>query len=181
MVSSEAASLVSIDVGLLVLRMVLALLLTGHACQKLFGWFQGRGIRGTAVLFEADGLRPGVLLVTFAALSELTAAFLLALGFWIPLAAAIIVSAMTVAISTLWPRGLWAHLGGFEVPLMYALMALVLAITGPGRFSFGIGSAWFDASGVWWGLTSAALGLAAAMPLVLMVFKSRAARDEAHI
>lgn len=160
------------DLGLLVLRLALAALLAGHACQKLLGWFRGRGVHGTAPLFEADGLRPGALMVTAAGLSELGAAGLLALGLATPLASAMVVGAMTVAISTLWPKGVWAHLGGFEVPLVYAIMAVGIAITGPGGWA--IDALWpFAAHGPWWGLGALALGLVAAAPLVAIVARHR--------
>jgi len=165
------------DLGLLVLRLALAALLAGHACQKLFGWFRGRGIAGTAPLFEADGLRPGRVMVAAAALTELGGAGLLVLGLATPLAAAMVIGAMTVAISTLWPKGLWAHLGGFEVPLTYAIIAFALAITGPGAYSV-------DAAllapllpvaphGLWWALGAAAIAIAASSPLVAIVSRNR--------
>jgi len=162
-----------IDLGLLVLRLALALLLTGHACQKLFGWFRGRGLAGTAPLFEADGLRPGKLMVAAAALSELGGAALLALGLATPLAAAAVIGAMTVAISTLWPKGVWAFLGGYEVPLTYAIIALALAFTGPGAFSIDAVLP-FSVHGTWWALGALALALVASAPLVTIVARNRA-------
>ncbi|GEK79186.1 DoxX family membrane protein [Agrococcus baldri] len=164
------------DLGLLVLRLALAALLAGHACQKLFGWFRGRGIAGTAPLFEADGVRPGRLMVAAAALSELAGAALLALGLATPLAAAIVVGAMAVAISTLWPKGVWAHLGGFEVPLAYAIVAFALAITGPGALSIDALLPW-QLHGPLWAIGAAVLALTVASPLLVMVARHR--RDAA--
>lgn len=161
-----------IDLGLLVLRLALAALLAGHATQKLLGWFRGRGIRGTAPLFEADGLRPGTVMVTFAGLSELGAAGLIALGLATPLAAAMVIGAMLAAISTLWPKGVWAHLGGFEVPLAYAIIAFVLAITGPGGYALDALLPW-QLHGPWWAIGAAALGLLCAAPLLRMVARHR--------
>lgn len=161
------------DLGLLVLRLALAALLTGHACQKLFGWFRGRGIAGTALLFEADGLRPGRLMVLAAAATELAGATLLVLGLAAPLATAMIIGAMTVAISTLWPKGVWAHLGGFEVPLTYAIIAFCLCITGPGAYSLDALLP-FSAHGPWWALGAAALALIASAPLLVIVARHRA-------
>lgn len=160
------------DLGLLVMRLVLAALIAGHACQKLLGWFRGRGVRGTAPLFEADGLRPGALMVAAAGLSELGAALLLTLGLATPLASAMVVGAMTVAISTLWPKGVWAHLGGFEVPLVYALMAVGIAITGPGGWAIDALLP-FAAHGPWWALGALVVGLLAASPLVAIVARHR--------
>lgn len=36
----------SIDLGLLILRVVVGLVLIGHGSQKLFGWFGGPGFKG---------------------------------------------------------------------------------------------------------------------------------------
>lgn len=163
------------DLGLLLLRLALAALLAGHATQKLFGWFRGRGVAGTAVLFEADGLRPGKAMVVAAALTELAGAGLLVLGLAMPLAAAMIIGAMTVAISTLWPKGVWAHLGGYEVPLTYAIIACCLAITGPGAYAIDPLLP-FALHGPWWALGAAALALAASSPLVAIVARQRARR-----
>lgn len=160
------------ELGLLVLRLTLAALLAGHACQKLFGWFRGRGIAGTAPLFEVDGLRPGAVFVAIAGLSELAAAGLLALGLATPLAAATAIGAMTVAVSTLWPKGVWAHLGGYEVPLTYALIALVLAIAGPGEYALD-SILPFTAHGLWWALGALLLGIAAVSPLLAIVTRTR--------
>lgn len=163
------------DIGLLALRLILALLLAGHATQKLFGWFRGRGLRGTAALFEADGLRPGTVMVAAAGLSELAAAGLLAAGLAVPLAAAMTIGAMAVAISTLWPKGLWAHLGGYEVPLTYACVAACLAATGPGAWS--IDRLWpFPAHGPWWAVAAVGVGAIAASPLIAIVARTRKSR-----
>ncbi|MCH1881357.1 DoxX family protein [Agrococcus sp. ARC_14] len=164
------------DLGLLLLRLALAALLAGHACQKLFGWFRGRGIRGTAPLFEADGLRPGTVMVTFAGLTEVGAAGLLVLGLAMPLAAAMVIGAMAAAMATLWPKGLWAHLGGFEVPLTYAIVAFVLACTGPGAVSIDALLPW-QLHGPLWAIGAAALALALAAPLLLRVARHRRAAD----
>ena len=47
------------DLGLLLARLVLGLLMAAHGSQKLFGWFGGHGIAGTSGFFEALGFRPG--------------------------------------------------------------------------------------------------------------------------
>jgi putative oxidoreductase len=40
------------DFGVLILRLVFGLTLTAHSVQKLFGWFGGPGIAGTAQMME---------------------------------------------------------------------------------------------------------------------------------
>lgn len=156
------------NAGLLLLRLLLAGLLFGHAAQKLFGWFRGLGAEGTAAVFEGWGFRPGRPMVLLAGACELTAAVLLASGALTPLAAAIVMGTMVVAAAPNSPNGLWAHLGGYEVPFVYAALALVLAMTGPGSWSVDRATGADRASGVPWALAAAAVAAAAALPALLL-------------
>jgi putative oxidoreductase len=45
--------------GLLILRLTVGGLVAGHGAQKLFGWFEGAGIKGTSGWLESLGFRPG--------------------------------------------------------------------------------------------------------------------------
>src|SRR4051794_41882486 len=54
--------------GLLLLRVVAGGTIFAHGAQKLFGWFGGHGVRGTAGFFENLGYRPAVLLAVLAGL-----------------------------------------------------------------------------------------------------------------
>ena len=45
--------------GLLLLRTVVGLTLAAHGAQKLFGWFGGPGLEGTARGLEMLGFSPG--------------------------------------------------------------------------------------------------------------------------
>lgn len=161
------------SLALLLLRLFLGLLLAGHAAQKLFGWFRGRGVRGTAELFEASGLRPGPLMVIAAGLTESGAALLFALGLATPLAAAMTIGAMLVAAATLAHNGLWAHLGGFEVPLTYGVLAFIVAVAGPGDYS--LDHVWgLDVyAGIVPALIAAAVAIVFASPLLVFVVRHR--------
>ena len=71
-----------------------------------------------------------------AALGETVSGALLAAGFATPVAAAIVVSMMLVAIVTVHlGKGFFAQNGGYEYPLVLAVAALTLAFTGPGSLS----------------------------------------------
>jgi len=48
-----------VNIGLLIIRLVIGVTMAGHGSQKLFGWFGGRGLKGTGESFEAMGYRPG--------------------------------------------------------------------------------------------------------------------------
>jgi putative oxidoreductase len=123
------------ELGLLVLRLVVGLLLVGHGAQKLFGAFGGHGLDGTAGFFSSLGFRPGKPMAVVAGLSELGAGVLLALGLLTPLASAAVIGTLLVAGSVHAAAGLWAQGGGYELPLLYAVVAAGLALTGPGAYS----------------------------------------------
>ena len=146
------------DQGLLLARLTIGLLMAAHGSQKLFGWFGGHGLTGTAGFFEAIGFRPGRLFATAAAVSETGGGLLLAIGLFSPFAAALMLSVMIVAAGSVhWEHGLFAMSNGIEVPLLYGAGAGALALTGPGAYSadaiLGLASLW----------TPAVVGLALAL------------------
>lgn len=135
------------DIGLLIARLVFGLMVAVHGCQKLFGWFGGPGISGTAAYLEGLGFRPGRLFVLANVFAEFGGGVLLALGLFEPAAAAAIISNMIVAIATVhWRNGLLALTNGIELPLLYLAAAFSLALTGPGNYSLdvvlGLGQLW---------------------------------------
>jgi putative oxidoreductase len=108
------------DAGMLVLRLVVGVYLTGHGAQKLFGWFGGSGLSGTRSLIEYVGFRPAALWALGLPLAEMGGGFLLALGLMHPLGSLAIASSMVTAIVAVHlPRGPWNDNGGFELPLVY--------------------------------------------------------------
>ena len=146
-------------IGLLILRLIFGLTMVAHAVQKLFGWFGGGGIAGTAPLMEQLGFRPARLQVVLAGLVEAGGGLLLAAGFFSPLAAVMIIAVMLVASVTVHlPKGFFVQKGGYEYNLALAAGALALAFTGPGELSLdaALGIEW---SGPVWGMTALVLGL----------------------
>jgi len=124
------------NLGFLIARLVLGLLMAGHGAQKLFGWFGGYGLEAVTGYFEKLGFRPGRPFAVAAALSEIVSGLLVALGFLGPIGPAIMLSVMIVAaVSVHWGHGVFAGTNGIEVPLLYAAGAAALGLTGPGRYS----------------------------------------------
>src|SRR5437899_11377679 len=115
------------NLGLLVVRIIVGLYFVGHGAQKLFGVAGGYGLSGTGQFFEGLGMRPGRLNAFAAGAAELAAGVLLALGLLTPLAAALVIGVMVVAIATVHiSKGVWNTDGGFELNLVY--IAIVFAL-----------------------------------------------------
>jgi putative oxidoreductase len=164
-----------VNVGLVLVRVVPGALLIGHGTQKLFGWFDGRGLAATGTSFASNGYRPGAVFAFLAGLGEAGGGLLLALGFLTPLGCAAIIGVMLNAIvSVHWPKGIWATNGGYEYPLTLAVVVAGIAFIGPGRFSVdhAIG---LDLYGVGWGLAAVGVGLASG--IVTLTIRSRAKRN----
>ncbi len=124
------------DVAILILRVVVGLLMAGHGAQKLFGWFGGPGLAGITGWLASTGMRPAGFWALMAGLSEFGGGLLLALGLLSPLGSLGIIAAMIMAIvKGHWGKGMWATNGGSELPLTYLVVALVIALIGPGVYS----------------------------------------------
>jgi len=172
--TTYAIDAAGVSAGLLVGRLVLGLAMAAHGSQKLFGWFGGYGIAGTAGFFEQLGFRPGRLFVITAALSEAASGLLIGLGLFGPVGPALLLSVMIVAaVSVHWKNGIFATANGIEVPLLYAAGAVALAFTGFGPFSLdsalGIDHTWTPA------LKAAAIAVGAAAGVVNLLGRRPAA------
>jgi putative oxidoreductase len=146
------------DLGLLILRLLVGLSFAAHGTQKLFGWFGGYGIAGTGGFLEQLGFHPGRRAALLAGLAETVGGVLLALGAVTPLAAAILVGVMVVAIVIVHlPKGFFVTNGGYEHALLMGIAALSFAFTGPGRYSVDA-LAGREYAGLTWGLASLLVG-----------------------
>jgi putative oxidoreductase len=151
--------------GLLLLRVVAGLTIAAHGTQKLFGWFGGGGLKGTAASFDKLGFRPAAVMALLAALGE-GSGVLFAIGFLTPLAAFAMATVMLNAIESVhWRNGFFAGKGGYEFNLQLLAAAVAIVMTGPGRLSVDRALGLDDnVSGLWWGV--GVFALAAAVSLV---------------
>ena len=129
------------DVGLFLLRLVLALVIFPHGAQKLLGWFGGYGLKGTMGYFTGQ-LKIPTLFGYLAILAEFLGAVLLATGTLTRIAAFGILSVMLVAAWTVHRgNGFFMNWSGtkkgewFEFHIMAAGVALALTIVGAGKWS----------------------------------------------
>lgn len=141
----------NLDLALLLVRLI-GIGFAAHGAQKLFGWFGGYGLAGTAGFFESIGLRPGRFFALAAGVGEVVGGLLMALGLFGPIGPMFIIAVMTTAALTVHlPNGFFGTNNGYELPLTYALIALAIAVGGPGAYSLdavlGIGAIWTPALG----------------------------------
>jgi putative oxidoreductase len=152
---------VAMNFGKLALRGVVGPLFVGHGTQKLFGWFGGHGLEGTAGFFEQGiGLRPGKRHATAAGLSEAVGGALVTLGAFTPAAAGMVIGTMVTAIRKVHaPKGPWVTEGGYEYNAVLIAAMLALAESGPGKPS--VDAAQFPRmKGTGWALMALAAGAA---------------------
>jgi putative oxidoreductase len=124
------------DLGILIIRLVIGGLLMGHGSQKLFGWFGGYGLGGTAGWLESLGLRPGRTWAWAAGLGELGGGLLTALGLMHPVGSLSLIGPMSVATGRVHAgKPVWVTEGGAELPLTNIALGLGLTLIGAGRFS----------------------------------------------
>ncbi len=147
-------------VGKLMTRVVMGGLFVGHGTQKLFGWFEGPGVDGTAQGFESMGLRPARRHAITAGLAETAGGAMLVLGLLTPLAASMLSGVMMTAIRKVHLKnGLWNTNGGYEYNLV--LMASLMALTDAGPGSPSLDSALgIRAKGARWAVAELVAGAA---------------------
>jgi putative oxidoreductase len=149
------------DYGILLLRAVVGSVFFAHGAQKLFGWWGGGGLRGTAGWLGSSGFRPPFLMAVMVAVSESSGVLLVA-GVATPFVALALAATMVVAVGTAhWKNGFWSGKGGYEFNLVLWAAAIAVAAIGPGRFSIDRLLGWDgNISGLWWGVAVLVLSLA---------------------
>ena len=120
----------------LILRVPVGLILAAHGAQKLFGWFGGNGLAGTAQWLSSIGMEPGLLMAILAGGAEFFGGLALVLGLLTRPAAIVAAFTMLVAIFSVHiSNGLFADNGGYEYALVLMVALIALAIQGGGSLS----------------------------------------------
>jgi putative oxidoreductase len=118
------------------LRLGAGAIFAAHGAQKLFGWFGGYGLEGTAGWMASIGLEPGLLMATAAGSAEFFGGLLLIAGLLVRPAALMLAITMVVAIVTVHlPNGLFMSNNGYEFGLALLAVSVSLALRGAGSFS----------------------------------------------
>jgi putative oxidoreductase len=126
------------DAAALLLRGVLAYVFIGHGAQKLFGWFGGGGIDGTAAFFDSIGIPAPHFFAVFVGLTELAGGLLIAAGLLTVVAGLALIGDMLVAIVTYTGgHGFFVESpdGGWEINFVVIGLLGALVLIGAGVWS----------------------------------------------
>lgn len=109
---------------------------TAHGAQKLFGWFGGYGLEGTAGWMASIGLEPGYALAVLAGSAEFFGGLLLIVGLLVRPVALVLAVTMAVAIvSVHLENGFFMSNNGYEFALGLLVISVGLMLRGAGSFS----------------------------------------------
>ena len=117
-----------VDLGLLAVRLALASVFMYHGGQKLFGWFEGKGLTG---LIEGYGYVVGNLI----GIGEFFGGLGLLVGVLTRFSGLSLVLIMAGAIWYVHGKNGFGGQGGYEFNLVLLLCALAIAMAGPGRLT----------------------------------------------
>jgi putative oxidoreductase len=160
----------AVNLALLLLRVGAGVTLAIHG---YFHFFKGGRIAGTGRWFESIGMKPGKAHAILASATELVAGLGLALGLLTTLDAAGFVGLMFVAAWTVHRfNGYRSAKDGWEYVSILGLLAVGVAILGPGEWSLDDKLGIADKLDGYVGLAiSAGGGLAAAIALLLVFYR----------
>jgi putative oxidoreductase len=127
------------DLALVAVRIALAWIFIWYGAGKLFGSFNGPGLHQTALYFSnAAHLHPGGFFAVLGGVIEFGGGVLLILGLGARLAGLALFGDMVMAMITVtWVNGINSEslTPGYDLNVALAVLALVVAVFGAGRFS----------------------------------------------
>lgn len=122
--------------GLTVLRVFIGIIFAAHGSQKLFGWFGGGGLAGTAQWMESIGLAPGTLMALLSGGTEFFGGLALIIGLLARPAALGLSFTLLVAIFSVHiHNGLFMANNGYEFALALLGGTLAVLLEGAGKLS----------------------------------------------
>ena len=123
----------AINLAMLIARVSFGLMMAAHGYNH---FFRGGRIAGTGRWFDSLGMKPGRVHAIVASTTELGAGLMFAAGLLMPFAAAAFIGLMTVAIWTVHRKnGFFIIKEGWEYTFLIAVVALLIATTGPLKYS----------------------------------------------
>ena len=127
------------DLALLAARIGLAWIFIYNGGEKLFGIFGGGGIHQSSVFFGTVAhLHPAVFFTVVAGITEFFGGIAVGVGLFGRIASVGLVGDMVIAMVTVtWGNGIVSNAsgGGYQLNVVLATLALVVAFLGTGRLS----------------------------------------------
>lgn len=135
----------TLDLGLLLLRLVIGGTFVYHGLQKAAGWFHGPGYDGIRTSMENGGWKHADFAAPMLIAGELGGGILVAVGLATPLAAGAVLAVILDA--WMWKQGMVAGFQykagtGVELESILAGGAAAIMLTGPGRLSLDRNRGW---------------------------------------
>lgn len=122
--------------GLTILRVFVGIVFAAHGSQKLFGWFGGGGLAGTAQFMESVGLVPGTLMALLSGGTEFFGGLALIIGLLArPAALGLSVLTLVAIFLVHIHNGLFMANNGYEFALALLGGALAVLLEGAGKLS----------------------------------------------
>lgn len=138
----------TLDLGLLLLRLLIGALFIAHGLQKAFGLWDGPGLSGWEASLSDMGFRYAEILTYVTTFGQIAAGVLLMLGLFTPIAAAGALAYLTTGVLA---EAMAAHeaarlsdflTDGHEYLVFVVGAVAALILTGPGRYGFDAGRGW---------------------------------------
>ncbi|MFI6867281.1 DoxX family protein [Nocardia sp. NPDC050406] len=136
----------TLDIGLLLLRLVVGGTFIYHGLQKVTGWFHGPGLEGTRDMLEKSGWDQADIGAAMLIVSELGGGILIVVGLATPLAAGAVLA--TILDAWMWKQGMvpgFQYKSGesaVELESILAGAAAAIILAGPGRLSLDRNRGW---------------------------------------
>lgn len=119
---------------ILILRILLGVVFFAHGAQKLLGWFGGRGFTTTIENWSANMNIP-VFFGYLGIFAEFFGGIAVLIGLLTRISSFGIAVVMSVAILKVNLSGGFFNPGGFEYPLTLFIIAIIIFLYGPGKYS----------------------------------------------
>ncbi|GLE50563.1 membrane protein [Mycobacterium montefiorense] len=134
------------NLGLLVLRVGLGVVLGAHGLQKLFGWWGGQGIGSFKNSLSDVGYQHADILSYVSAGGEIVSGALLVLGLFTPVAAAgalaFLINGLLASVSARPHTFAFFLPQGHEYQIMLIVLAVAVVLAGPGRYGLDANRGW---------------------------------------
>jgi len=154
----------SASTGILVLRVVVAVVMFFHGTQKLFGWWGGNGLDGAERFFAGQGFRPPRLMAVVASLTETGGALLLGTGLATELGVVMLTGVLTNVVALHLRNGLDHRKHGCELELSLLAGTIAVGLSTAGAWS--LDHALHVPTRPWLGAAAVGLGIVSGLCIV---------------